>query len=208
MLGILKLHAFVLFGLSVTSCAQISPALLSSADRSTIIESEEFKIIIHAQGGANPNSALKVAKGASAVADSIWGTLRKPQKSPHEIHVWPDKRDYQRAEAKLTQRKFRSNLAFSHYPSRTAHVALNPSTALPSVKKWGLPVQTLRLIAHEAFHLATFERVKSSRWLPDWFSEGLASFAEQRVLETSGFAPDNELLDPWASTSSLCTQVG
>jgi hypothetical protein len=45
-------------------------------------------------------------------------------------------------------------------------------------------------VAHEAAHLAGFERIPASPWLPSWLVEGTAMCAEQPALAAMGFQGD------------------
>ncbi len=105
-----------------------------------------------------------------------------PPDAPYTIHLYRSVEGYERAEQQLTQGRFRRNLAFAHWGSRTAHVAVQPTRDPRAIERWGLGRQTLRLLVHEAAHLARYHACAGFAQHPQWFADGNASWLETEVL--------------------------
>ncbi len=115
-------------------------------------------------------------------------------------------RSYRRAIRKLGAREFEDNLAMTDYERRASHVALQPANAAEFVHRFGLPLLTRRLIAHEAAHLWC-----DARWprdylaAPRWFREGIATWASEAAMRALGQI-DRIEADPFLANRLILAQ--
>ena len=161
---------------------------------------EHFLVVVHFASPAAAEKALSVAEAAWPHVAALFGADARPADAPLEIHLYRTSREYEKAERSLTGGRFRRNLAFSHVASRTSHIALQPPVPDETLERLVLPTQVLRLVAHEAAHVATYHATRNARWLPGWLDEGAASWIEQQVMIEMGLSPPRQEDDPWAST--------
>jgi hypothetical protein len=159
-----------------------------------------FSIVSHLDDSSGLPIALEAAEAAWAEALEFYDGPEPVLDEPLTIHIYPTTSAYEAVEKTLTGGRFRKNLAFSHISSRSAHIALQPLIPSEARAVIGLPPQTLRLVAHEAFHLATYSYVPHASWLPEWFDEGSASSADGEVTKRLSLAPKDDDEDPWSST--------
>jgi len=169
-----------------------------------------YRIECHFEHGASADQALAVAEAVWPIAAGLYpdetgiGPSAAAQ-SPLVVHLYRNARDYNEAENQLTGGLYRRNQAFAHRMSRTAHVAIQPALGDRALDQLGLPEQTLRLIAHEAAHLARFARMPNNGLHPAWFVDGNAGFVDQEVMEAIGCSPGLES-DPYTSQEILSLQ--
>ena len=109
---------------------------------------------------------------------------------PPALHVYPSKEEYVDVEALLTRGAFRDNESFSHWNTRTAHVALAPPLPREARAEVLLSAQCQEVIAHEAAHLAVYSVIPSYRFHPTWLGEGLALSVELSVARELGLVDD------------------
>jgi hypothetical protein len=153
----------------------------------------------------HPSSPSSTATAIDA-AEASWSAIVRLVELPRirsarpEISVYGDVASYEYVDRRLTAGRFRRNLAFAHRHTLTAHVALQPRLGSAQLDAHGIPPQTLRLIAHEAAHLSLYSHVPSAPWLPLWFDEGAATWAEGEALRAVGVYPADAADDPWVST--------
>lgn len=129
-------------------------------------------------GGAAPE-ALRVADLAW---EGVAGLFPLPDSlaSPMTLRLY-------RAEAfrevalSLTRDHLEEGAGFSSPQRRTAYIELIPPVSEASLRRGGLPAPTLRLVAHEAAHLAIAAAADGAPRLPDWLSEGAALAVERDV---------------------------
>lgn len=132
----------------------------------------------------------QVTRMALAAAETAWeesvallGILPPEPGTPLTIHLHRDPAGFEAAEERLVGGRLRSHRSFAHGPSRTAHIALQAGMPDILLRRYGPTPRTLRLVAHEAFHLVTFEALPGAGFLPEWLAEGGATWVEQRVAE-------------------------
>ncbi len=146
-----------------------------------------FTILCHFDCGDAGAEALRAAETAWEVTSALFGLgVFEPTSRP--IHLYATAADYEAVEAVLTGGRFRQNRAFS-YRGREAHVAVHPNLTPAALAEFGLTSNTLRVIAHEAAHIATRTLAARSRALSTWLDEGLAASLEQDVMLKLGLAP-------------------
>ncbi|MCZ6807945.1 MAG: hypothetical protein O7F08_13390 [Deltaproteobacteria bacterium] len=163
---------------------------------SCVADGKHFRVVCHFDDKA-------VTRQALAVVEAVWSpTLKvlgvRPSRSKHKllaVHLYRNAADYVAAEAKLTAGEFKRNLAFAHFGSKTAHVAVQPNLSEAFLRDRGLNYQTLRLLIHEAAHLVRYHTTPNYRSHPDWYTEGSASWLEVTVLKTMGHLTDS-VADP------------
>lgn len=161
----------------------------------------------------SPSRVSVVAKGlskhdreeAQSVADAAFSTTskllasNKKSDSELQVHLYSTIDDYERAEQRLTGGRFKTNLAFTHADTKSAHIVIQPPIKCDSSTVQELPGFTRRLLAHEVFHLRCYAESGAYRRMPDWLTDGAASYVDQQVmhdLESAG-EPEN---DPHIST--------
>jgi hypothetical protein len=142
-----------------------------------------------AEGGdaAGADSADGAGDGRSrAPATGGGGRVSAPTTGAGDTRDLPTIRLY-RAEAflevarSLARDHLEEGGAFTSPQRRTAYVELIPPVGEESLRTRGLPAPTLRLVAHEAAHLAFAEAAGGAPRLPDWLSEGAALAVERDV---------------------------
>jgi hypothetical protein len=127
-----------------------------------------------------------VAPEALRVADLAWEGVAVLFPLPDSVASPMTLRLY-RAEAfrevalALTRDHLEEGAAFSSPQRRTAYIELIPQVSEASLLRDGLPAPTLRLVAHEAAHLAIAAAAGGAPRLPDWLSEGAALAVERDV---------------------------
>lgn len=140
-----------------------------------------------------------------AAIDQVWpnavkliGADEKGPDKPLQLHLYRSVRAYEKAEQRLTHGRFRSNLAFAHHSSRSAHVVLQPPADMKVFEEFGVPRLTLRMLMHEASHLAVYDTVPQFRWMPFWVSEGIPMHLAELGLAGLGRRPPLAA-DPFAA---------
>lgn len=154
---------------------------------------------IHLPAG-DQRMAERALEGVEAVwphAVRILGGRSVSAPLPLAIHLYDSVSAYESVEHELTGGKFRRHWAFSHTGSRTSHVVIQPPLGPEAQAAIGLPVATLRLVIHEAFHLAWYALATDADNL--WIEEGAADVVAQQVLEDLSLSPGVEG-DPWTGT--------
>ena len=164
-----------------------------------------YELVSHLDDPEAAEQALAIVEATWPVAMSTYGIPGDPPDEPLAIHLYRDPAGYEAAEAELTRGRFKRNLAFAHWDTKTAHVALQPQLSADIVRDHGLNYQTLRLLVHEAAHLARFHALSNYRSHPGWFSDGNASWIETEVLREQGLFTTPEQ-DPSFSTHVLRVQ--
>jgi hypothetical protein len=145
--------------------------------------------------------ALEVAETTWDVATQLFGAEGNAE-ALLDVHLYRDAAAYERADQELTGGQFKANLAFAHWNSLSAHVALQPPLMDAALQIVGLPYLTALLLAHECTHLVRFTSCQNYRSHPDWYANGCADWVEVRVLEQLGF------LDETAADPASCAQTG
>lgn len=168
------LFAWEWFAVSVS--AQAAEPLELTGDR--------YRLVSHVLDKAAAAQALAVCEASWPAALMAYGIDAPDPKEPFTVHLYRDPAGYEEAEEKLTQGRFKRNLAFAHWDTQTAHVALQPQLPDAFVQKLGINFQTLRLLVHEASHLARFHVLPNYRSHPGWFADGNASWIETEVLRS------------------------
>jgi hypothetical protein len=158
-------------------------ALLSLPETGPIVRTGRcYRLVCHVPDAKIAARALAVLEATWPVAMRRYGVPDRPPPQPLTVHLYRDAAQYAEAEARLTHGRFAPNLAFAHWESRTAHVAVQPELPDALLRQRGPSFQTLRLLVHEAAHLARFHAMAGYRWHPQWFADGNASWIETEVL--------------------------
>ena len=160
-----------------------------------------FEVVCHFDDAAAARAALTAAEATWPIASRLYGGRPDAPAERPVIHLYRDPASYIAAEAALTQGRFKRNLAFAHYASRTAHVAVQPRLSDDALARTGLTFQTLRLVIHEAAHLVRYLAFDNYRSHPDWFADGNASWLEEVVLRELGELPELE------DAPSFCAKI-
>jgi hypothetical protein len=157
-------------------------ALLSAAPASA---QSRYRIVCHFECGAAAEQALRAADAAWPLARVLFDAEPPALDAPLEIHLYRTAADYRAARRGLLRSPPRS-LATTDPRTRTAHIALRGAIADTTLRRFGLPANVLRVVAHEAFHLATLAHSPRAAGLPSWLAEGAASWAEHEALRALG----------------------
>ena len=174
----------------VTALLSVALSCSASVDNTIVRETDAFRLHVHFD-------APQLADEAADVLDATWRVASRLYDSDlpdarMDVHLYRDVAGYERAEAELTQGKFRRNLAFAHWGTTSAHVALQPRLADASIPVTGLPKETARLLAHEAAHLVGYAAMENFRSHPHWIAEGIPSWVEFEVLLATGRAESHD----------------
>lgn len=166
-----------------------------------------FKIVSHLPGATLADEALLAAEAAWPLALAELGLKEKKVASVPTIHLYPDVASYEAAEQELTGGAFKANLCFSHFDTRSTHIALQPACSAQTLAELGLPILTQFLIAHEASHLVSFVHLPNSLDHLEWFAEGMGTHVGLAALASLGRMRPG-LAEPLASRSLvLCKKL-
>jgi hypothetical protein len=167
---------------------------------------QHFRVRCHGFASAEfAGDALRAVEALWPHAAELYGLPKESLKKRLEVNLYRRESDYQRVNQELTSGEFTKNLAFAHFDTRSAHVALQPPCSDELLAEFGVPAQTLRLLVHEAAHLARYEAHNNFRSHPDWVAHGAASWIDQMVMEEVGRS--SPLADPWSSKTVLRVQT-
>lgn len=137
---------------------------------------------------ASVHLALEAALAARDESAALLGVSPHLRGTPLSIHLYRDPPAFEAAEERLVGGGLRRNRSFAHAPTRSAHIALQEGIPDLLLVRYGPTPRTLRLVAHEAFHLVTYESLPGAVHLPAWLLEGAAAWVEQRVGERMGWS--------------------
>ena len=129
-----------------------------------------------------------------------------PREKKLVIHIYRTVADYEAAEQAHTGGRFKRNLAFAHWNSRSAHVALQPTVSDAVLARHGLPLQTRNLVIHEASHILRYDRMSNYRSHPKWFGDGAAQFLKYKTLVALGWI-EGLMQDPMSAKAFLRVQA-
>jgi len=197
-----KLLAIVLALGAPTLLAQNPTEAGAEQSAKTVRTGAHYEIVCHFTGphaARLSEEALEIAEAVWGHSEELYGKMKTP-KMPLQLHLYPDAAGYEAAEQKLTGGKFKRNLAFAHFGSNTAHVAMHPACSEEAHGVFGLTPQTKRLVSHETAHLARYHSLPNHRIHPAWFADGVASWLDHEVLRGLGMrASLNE--EPYESSA-------
>ena len=186
----------------IVACFVVTTGVAAQASTS-IAEGEHFRVVCHFEDGSVAAQALAVVEASWKPTLRVLGVRSPVGRHPLlAVHLYRRASDYEAAEAKLTRGRFKRNLAFAHFDSKTAHVAVQPTLSDSFLGSRGLNYQTLRLLIHEAAHLVRYHTTRNFRSHPRWYADGSASWLESTVLRRMGRAPE-KVADPQFSTMIL-----
>lgn len=168
-------------------------------------EGEHFQLICHFENEAAADQAMEAVSAAWAPTVDLLGVRKSASAPLLKVHLYRNAQDYETAEQELTHGRFKRNLAFAHFDTMSAHVALQPPLSDQALAEMGLPSQTLRLLAHESVHLVRYQNLPNFRSHPDWLADGLASYVDEKVVRQLGMLGE-AVADPDYSSSILRVQ--
>jgi hypothetical protein len=155
-------------------------------------KSEHYRVLCHGLDAAVADASLESAEAAwRVVADLFPEAPVAPHAGALDVHVY---RRFEEFKAACAARGYeqlaaeRLNLAFAD--TLTAYVWFRPECDDVAMARIGVPWGHRRRVAHEAAHLAFFERFRAGASLPDWLKEGPAIHAENASIVAMGFPPD------------------
>ena len=175
----------------------LAAGLALLASEGTTVTGDHFRVHLDFSSDVLAEQALDAVEALWPRAGELYGDFELAGDDRLEVHLYRTERAYETAEYGMTRGRFRNNRAFAHWDTKSAHVVLDPPVDASVLEEFGLPDQTLRLLVHEAAHLARFARCESYRVHPAWLGNGAASWIDQAVMEDLGRSDPVE--DPWAS---------
>lgn len=152
------------------------------AQSSTRVDGDHFAVVCHFDNQALARAALAQIERLWKPASELYDLTPDALKNKLVVHLYRDARAYEKAEHALTGGRFKRNLAFAHYDSVTAHVALQPDISDEVLARIGLPMLTRSMILHEAAHLIRYRTMPNHRSHPRWFSDGIAQTLKHSIL--------------------------
>ncbi len=185
--------------------ASVSFAAAPVAAEEVVREGEHFQLVCHFDDEDAADQALAAVEAVWQHASRVFGEPADEPAGLLTVHLYRDAAGYETAESGLTKGAFKRNLAFAHFDTLTAHVALQPPLSDEALAITGVPAQTLRLLAHEASHLVRYSRIPNHRSHPGWFADGAASWIDEQVSRDLGLIAGIEQA-PGYSTSLLQVQ--
>lgn len=187
--------AWLLVALFVTACRTLSPL----RDVPSAATGQHFAIACDFRCGSLAVRALEVAEAVWPLAVEVWGVDPAPRRQPLRINLLFTRAAYEAVEADVSGGRLRENLSLADPATREAFIAIQPDVTAGYLDARGLPLQTLREIAHEAMHVARYS-LGDPLPVPAWLNEGAAVWAEQSVLESLTLVPAVADEDPFRST--------
>lgn len=150
------------------------------------------------------DAAVQVADAAWSAVCAAWGIAPTESPRPPTLHLLSTRESFDATLSRLNADAPRELLAFTHPPTHTAYLVIQPDASDAILRRIGLPRLTSILIAHETAHLVAAELVPRHADLPEWLAEGLATVAAEHVLPVmDGAVPHRE---PFFSTMMVRAQ--
>jgi len=171
--------------------------------------SEHYRVTCHGLDAHVADASLEACEAAwHVVAGLVPDAPLLPHPNPLEVHVYRRFADYKavvgaRGYGALADEHV--NLAFAG--DLTAFVWFRPECPDEAMKRIGVPWGHRRRVAHEAAHLAFFERVRAGGFLPEWLNEGVAGYAEHHSIASIGFAPEIARNPTTGGWSAACRRM-
>lgn len=176
----------------------VTPAVAQEA----VAEGAHFRVALHFDANGLEKETLGQVEALWSRAADLYGLAKSPLRQRLQVHLYRDTVDYEVAEEKLTGGAFRRNLAFAHFDTQSAHVAMQPHVSDEALAVTGLPHLTRSLLLHEAAHLIRFHAMPNYRSHPDWLADGAAMWLKRRVLAAGA----NKDAEPLSSTDVVRVQ--
>lgn len=171
-----------------------------AGDPGTVRTSTHFRVICHFEAGNLADEALETLEALWPIAAAFYGLEDRLPPTPLAVHIYRNRKGYEEAELRLIGGSLKRNLAFAHYGSRSAHVAVQPDVSDSTLAALGLPYLTRLMVAHEAAHLIRFFALANHRQHPGWFKDGSALWLKRRTVEAMHLSAGLEN-DPTSATS-------
>jgi hypothetical protein len=181
--------------LALAGCRTLSPL----RDVPSAATGAHFAIACDFPCGPIAARALEVAEAVWPLATDVWGVDPARRARPFRINLLFTRAAYEAVEAEVSGGRLRENLSLADPRTREAFIAVQPDVTAGFLRARGLPLQTLREIAHEAMHLARYS-LDDPPPVPAWLNEGAAVWAEQTVLASLGLVSGEASEDPFRST--------
>jgi hypothetical protein len=190
---------------AVVALAVLWPAPAPGVPAVAEVASARFRAVCHFPCGRLAAEAERAAEAVWPLAAAAYGggAAGVPTR-PLEIHLYRTAESYRSARSGFL-RPAPQALATTDPRTRTAHIALLSTISDATLERYGLPPTVVRVVAHEAFHLAGLAFAPQSERYPAWYNEGGASHAEQRALARLGHA-SGAAHEPVASTYAWLLQ--
>lgn len=159
-------------------------------------EGPYLTVICHFECGSLGDEALAISGEAWELVATYLGVSPLPEApGPATLHLYGGLREYRRVENRIAGGRFRDTGAFSARDDRSAHLLVPRDLGS---RLGTLSFHHRRNVAHEAAHLASYDRARGAFW-PPWLAEGLAGWVE-RELVAGGVPGAVQENNPWAST--------
>lgn len=157
-----------------------------------------FEVFCHYACGDGADEALEAADLAWTL---VSGLVPLPDSLERPFAVRLYRAEAFRTVARMLARNgLEEGAAFASPQRRTAYIDLVPPVTEAALRRAGLPGRTLRLVAHEAAHLALYAGAGGPPRTPDWVSEGIAQHVERIASAELGLFPG--AADPQAAAQA------
>lgn len=180
--------------------------LAPQTGEATVTATAHFAVVCDWDSERAAKDAAQVVEAVYQVAGQIYDLSRLDLEHPLQVNLYSTLQAYEEVDERLTGGRFARNQAFADPGSRSAHVALQPVISNAVLDRGGLPIQTRRLIAHEAAHLLRIVSYRNNRSHPRWYVDGSASWIDQAVMETLGLSAGLEG-DPFTASAIVRLQA-
>ncbi len=158
-----------------------------------------FRVVCDFEDSRAAALALETAEAAWPVAARLFGSPDARPEKPLDINLFRTQAAYERADAEVSGGRFKENLCFASWKTRSAYLLLQPQCSDDALAVVGLPLLTRRLVAHEATHLVRYDTLPNHESHPGWLSHGAATWVEEEVLEALRLSPGRQK-DPESAT--------
>lgn len=172
------------------------------ASQFVVVAGTHFRVLCHFDDAKIAEQALATAESVWPIATELYGVRDAPPDPLLDVHLYRDAAAYASAERSFTEGRFARNLAFTHYDTRSSHVAVQPDLTDEALAVVGLNGQTRHQIAHEATHLVSHLASPDYRRYPEWFSEGSAMWVAQEAMTSRGWSAGAEE-DPFLASAMV-----
>ena len=171
-----------------------------------IAQGEHYRIVCHFLNRAVADTALTISETAWSIAADLLGLPAMSRAQLLEIHLYRTMEDFDFARAAVGSPAGDPDVPMlSQAEQLRAHITVQPILSQAALGLIGLPSMAKQGIAYHAVRLATAAASANFRFLPSWYTAGLAQWAGVRTAQRLGFMRD-PADDPIWSTYMLDLQ--
>ncbi|PCJ59659.1 MAG: hypothetical protein COA79_09655 [Planctomycetota bacterium] len=181
--GVRKIKKLSFVVLFIITCQ-----MLASQEKlkSSVVTGEHFKLTLNFKNDLLAKELLILSEATWPIVCKLFNGPNRPLKKKLEINIYKLYSEYEEVELKLTKGVFKSNFGFSHYKTKSSHIAMRPFCTDKTIQIISCPQMTKITIAHEASHLAIYHQAGSTfKKHPYWFAEGISIWVARKVMFTN-----------------------